>query len=239
MTVGCAGALPFRDALHGLGPAREPFPAAVLFAGIALSTTAVPVLTAIVRENGLSRSVPGVVAVSAAGTLNAVCWAVPAAALLEGGAADASLGWPWRAALAVGFVTVMALAARPLLRRLALLIGCALGSAWVTLSLGLHVVVGALLAGVVVPREEDGTLDPDLLRPLHEVGSLPLPFYFVLSGQAVALGGMTGGRVALLVVTVLAVATKIGSGTAAARLGWADWTGTGRARSGCCSARVA
>ncbi|MFD9027576.1 cation:proton antiporter [Streptomyces parvulus] len=223
----------------------------MLFAGIALSMTAVPVLTAIVRENGLSRSVPGVVAVSAAGTLNAVCWAVPAAALLEGGAADASLGWPWRAALAVGFVTVMALAARPLLRRLpwrtrlepslrlALLIGCALGSAWVTLSLGLHVVVGALLAGVVVPREEDGTLDPDLLRPLHEVGSLPLPFYFVLSGQAVALGGMTGGRVALLVVTVLAVATKIGSGTAAARLGWADWTGTGRARSGCCSARVA
>ncbi|RDD87995.1 cation:proton antiporter [Streptomyces parvulus] len=235
MTVGCAGALLFRDALHALGLAREPFPAAVLFAGIALSMTAVPVLTAIVRENGLSRSVPGVVAVSAAGMLDAVCWAVLAAALLEGGAADASPGWPWRAALAVGFVTVMALAARPLLRRLlwrtrlepslrlALLIGFALGSAWVTHSLGLHVVFGALLAGVVVPREEDGTLDPDLLRPLHEVGSLLLPFFFVLSGQAVALDGMTGGGwVALLVVTVLAVATKIGSGTAAARLGGLD-----------------
>ncbi|MEU4146059.1 cation:proton antiporter [Streptomyces parvulus] len=235
MTVGCAGALLFRDALHGLGLAREPFPAAVLFAGIALSMTAVPVLTAIVRENGLSRSVPGVVAVSAAGMLDAVCWAVLAVALLEGGAADASPGWPWRAALAVGFVTVMALAARPLLRRLlwrtrlepslrlALLIGFALGSAWVTHSLGLHVVFGALLAGVVVPREEDGALDPDLLRPLHEVGSLLLPFFFVLSGQAVALDGMTGdGWVALLVVTVLAVATKIASGTAAARLGGLD-----------------
>ncbi|MFI9376441.1 cation:proton antiporter [Streptomyces parvulus] len=235
MAVGCAGALLFRDPLHRLGLAREPFPAAVLFAGIALSMTAVPVLTAIVRENGLSRSVPGVVAVSAAGMLDAVCWAVLAAALLNGGAADAALGWPWRAALAAGFVTAMALAARPLLRRLlwrtrlepslrlALLIGFALGSAWVTHSLGLHVIFGALLAGVVVPREEDGTLDPDLLRPLHEVGSLLLPFFFVLSGQAVALDGMTGGGwAALLVVTVLAVATKVGSGTAAARLGGLD-----------------
>ncbi|MEU6291954.1 cation:proton antiporter [Streptomyces sp. NPDC015140] len=235
MAVGCGTALLFRDALHDLGMERDPSVATVLFAGIALSITAVPVLTAIVRENGLSRSVPGVVAVSAAGVLDAVCWTVLAAALLDSGAGDATLGWPWRAALAVGFVTVMALAARPVLRRLlwrtrlepslrlALLIGFALGSAWVTHSLGLHVIFGALLAGVVVPREEAGTLDPDLLRPLHEVGSLLLPFFFVLSGQSVALNSMTGtGWAALLVVTVLAVATKIGSGTVAARLGGLD-----------------
>ncbi|MFB7657190.1 MULTISPECIES: cation:proton antiporter [unclassified Streptomyces] len=235
MAVGCGCALLFRDALHELGMERDPSVATVLFAGIALSITAVPVLTAIVRENGLSRSVPGVVAVSAAGVLDAVCWTVLAAALLDSGAGDAALGWPWRAALAVGFVTVMALAARPVLRgllwrtrlepslRLALLIGFALGSAWVTHSLGLHVIFGALLAGVVVPREEGGTLDPDLLRPLHEVGSLLLPFFFVLSGQSVALNSMTGtGWAALLVVTVLAVVTKVGSGTVAARLGGLD-----------------
>ncbi|WP_217245931.1 cation:proton antiporter [Streptomyces sp. AC602_WCS936] len=234
MAVGCGGALLFREQLHDLGMPREPSPAMVVFAGIALSITAVPVLTAIVRENELSRSVPGVVAVSAAGVLDAVCWTVLAAALMDGGEATA-LDWPWRVVLAVGFVTVMLLAARPVLRRLlwrtrlepslrlALLIGFALGSAWVTHSLGLHVIFGALLAGVVVPREEGGTLDPDLLRPLHEVSSLLLPFFFVLSGQSVTLNGMDGtGWAVLLVVTVLAVVTKVGSGTLAARLGGLD-----------------
>ncbi|WCN03798.1 cation:proton antiporter [Streptomyces sp. M92] len=234
MAVGCGGALLFREQLHGLGMPRDPSPAVVVFAGIALSITAVPVLTAIVRENELSRSVPGVVAVSAAGVLDAVCWTVLAAALMDGAEATA-LDWPWRVALAVGFVTVMLLAARPVLRRLlwrtrlepslrlALLIGFALGSAWVTHSLGLHVIFGALLAGVVVPREEGGTLDPDLLRPLHEVSSLLLPFFFVLSGQSVTLNGMDGtGWGVLLVVTVLAVVTKVGGGTLAARLGGLD-----------------
>ncbi|MFC7815450.1 cation:proton antiporter [Streptomyces sp. NPDC057367] len=234
MAVGCGGALLFREQLHGLGMPRDPSPAVVVFAGIALSITAVPVLTAIVRENELSRSVPGVVAVSAAGVLDAVCWTVLAAALMDGAEATA-LDWPWRVALAVGFVTVMLLAARPVLRRLlwrtrlepslrlALLIGFALGSAWVTHSLGLHVIFGALLAGMVVPREEGGTLDPDLLRPLHEVSSLLLPFFFVLSGQSVTLNGMDGtGWGVLLVVTVLAVVTKVGGGTLAARLGGLD-----------------
>lgn len=235
MTVGCGGALLFSERLHELGMPRDLSPAMVVFAGVALSITAVPVLTAIVRENELSRSVPGVVAVSAAGVLDAVCWAVLAAALIHSGGEEAALDWPWRVALAVGFVTVMVLAARPVLRRLlwrtrlepslrlALLIGFALGSAWVTHSLGLHVIFGALLAGVVVPREEGGTLEADLLRPLHDVSSLLLPFFFVMSGQSVALNGMNGtGWAVLLAVTVLAVTTKIGSGTLAARLGGLD-----------------
>ncbi len=233
MAVGSGCALLFRDALHDLGMPPDPSPAVVVFAGVALATTAVPVLTAIVRENGLSRTVPGVVAVSAAGVLDAVCWTVLAGALLNaGGDAAAGLDWPWRVGLTLGFVAAMACAARPLLRRLlwrtrlepslrtALLIGFALGSAWVTHALGLHVIFGALLAGVVVPREEGGTLDPDLLRPLLSVASLLLPFFFVLSGQSVALNSMTGtGWAALLVVTLLAVTTKVGSGAAAARLG--------------------
>lgn len=230
MAVGSGCALLFQDWLRGLGMPRELTPSMALFAGIALSITAVPVLTAIVRENGLAPTVPGVVAVSAAGVLDVIGWTVLAGTMLDSGQGQ-PLGWAWRALLAVGFTALMLLAARPLLRRLlwrtrlepslrlALLIGFALGSAWVTHSLGLHVIFGALLAGVVVPREEDGTLDPDLVRPLHDVGSLLLPFFFVLSGQSVALRGVDGaGWITLLVVTVLAVVTKVGSGTLAARL---------------------
>ncbi|MBC7272721.1 MAG: cation:proton antiporter [Streptomyces sp.] len=234
MAVGGGCALLFRDWLHGLGMPRDLSPSMVVFAGVALSITAVPVLTAIVRENGLAPTVPGVVAVSAAGLLDVLGWTVLAGTLLDGGEGR-GLGWAWRAVLAVGFTAVMLLCARPLLRRLlwrprvepslrlALLLGFALGSAWVTHSLGLHVIFGALLAGVVVPREEGGTLDPDLVRPLHEVGQLLLPFFFVLSGQSVVLTGIDGaGWLTLAVVTVLAVVTKVGAGTAAARLGGLD-----------------
>ncbi|MEW2248158.1 cation:proton antiporter [Streptomyces sp. NPDC058733] len=231
MAAGAGCALLFQKQLRDLGMPRDLSPAVVVFAGVALSITAVPVLTAIVRENGLARTVPGVVAVSAAGLLDVLGWTVLAGTLLNSGGHDQDLGWQWRALLAVGFIALMPLVARPLLRRLlwrtalepslrlALLLGFALGSAWVTHYLGLHVIFGALLAGAVLPREEDGTLDPDLVRPLHDVSSLLLPFFFVVSGQSVALGSMDGtGWIALLVVTVLAVVTKVGPSAVAARL---------------------
>ncbi|GCB45352.1 cation:proton antiporter [Streptomyces sp. NL15-2K] len=234
MAVGSGCALLFREQLRDLGMPRDLTPAMVVFAGVALSITAVPVLTAIVRENGLARTVPGVVAVSAAGILDVIGWTVLAGTLMDSGG-EQSLAWPWRVTIAAGFVALMVLTARPLLRRLlwgtrmepslrlALLLGFALGSAWVTHFLGLHVIFGALLAGVVAPREKGGILDPDLLRPLHDVSSLLLPFFFVISGQSVALNSMDAtGWVAVLMVTALAVVTKIGSGTVAARLGGLD-----------------
>ncbi|MFJ5262057.1 cation:proton antiporter [Streptomyces sp. NPDC088387] len=234
MAVGSGCALLFQGWLHELGMPRELSPAMVVFLGVALSITAVPVLTAIVRENGLAPTVPGVVAVTAAGLLDVIGWTVLAGALLDT-EGHGSPAWPWRAAIAVAFTALMLLFARPLLRRLlwsprvepslrlALLIGFALGSAWVTHTIGLHVIFGALLAGIVVPREEGGTLDPELVRPLHDVGSLLLPFFFVISGQSVVLNGIDGtGWITFAVVTVLAVVTKVGSGTLAARLGGLD-----------------
>ncbi|MFF8673084.1 cation:proton antiporter [Streptomyces sp. NPDC015242] len=231
MAVGSGCALLFREQLRALDmPA--PTVGTVLFAGVALSITAVPVLTAIVRENGLADTVPGVLAVSAAGLLDVLGWTVLAGTMLDGDTGEQALAWQWRALVATGFALLMLLAARPLLRRLlwrtrmepslrlALLIGFACASASVTQFLGLHAICGALLAGLVCPRQEDGTLDPDLLRPLHVVSSLLIPYFFVFSGQSVALNGMNAtGWLTLLVVTVLAVVTKVSSGSVAARLG--------------------
>ncbi|MFI8091912.1 cation:proton antiporter [Streptomyces sp. NPDC086080] len=233
MAVGSGCALLFREQLRALDVPHLS-PGTVVFAGVALSITAVPVLTAIVRENGLASTVPGVVAVSAAGLLDVLGWTVLAGTLLENGDGR-ELPWQWRALLAAGFLTLTLVAARPLLRRLlwrtrmepllrlSLLIGFAFAAASVTQYLGLHAICGALLAGIVCPREEDGTLDPDLLRPLHDISSLLLPFFFVVSGQAVSLDSLNGtGWAAFAVVTALALVTKIGSGTAAARLGGLD-----------------
>ncbi|MGW0900333.1 cation:proton antiporter, partial [Streptomyces goshikiensis] len=192
------------------------------------------VLTAIVREKGLAGTVPGIVAVSAAGIIDVMGWTVLVAALLESDGAGGTT-WQVRLLLLVAFLVAMLFGARPVLRvllwragvdpsmRLAVLVGFAFASAWVTNALGLHVIFGALLAGVVTPRERGGTLDPDLVRPLHDIGLLLLPFFFVVSGRSVEIGALDAtGVAALVLVTLLAVAIKVVSGTVAARLSGLD-----------------
>ncbi|MEU1816287.1 cation:proton antiporter [Streptomyces roseifaciens] len=230
MATGTGAALLFHDELVRLGaPAGMPV-SAVLFLGVALSITAVPVLTAIVRENGLAGTLPGVIAMSAAGLIDVMGWTVLIGALLDAegnGEPHGALQW----VLGLLYAAAMLLGARPLLRRLlwsrhldasyrlAVLVGFACASAWATSALGLHVIFGALLAGVVVPREADGTLDAELVRPLNDVSGLLLPFFFVISGSRVSVGALNeAGLVALVVATLLAVLTKVGSGLGAARL---------------------
>lgn len=117
MTAGCAVALFFHGRLVELGAPREMSTASVLFFGVALSITAVPVLTAIVRENGLAGTVPGIVAVAAAGLIDVMGWTVLVGTLLET-EVNGGLSRPVRLALLLGFTAVMLLAARPVLRRL-------------------------------------------------------------------------------------------------------------------------
>ncbi|GGX64091.1 cation:proton antiporter [Streptomyces hiroshimensis] len=231
MATGTGAALLFRDELTRLGaPAGMPV-SAVLFLGVALSITAVPVLTAIVRENGLAGTLPGVIAVSAAGLIDVMGWTVLVGALLDAGGHGGEPRGALQLVLGLLYAAVMLLGARPLLRRLlwgrhldasyrlAVLVGFACASAWATSALGLHVIFGALLAGVVVPREADGTLDAELVRPLNDVSGLLLPFFFVISGSRVSVGSLNeAGLVALVVATSLAVLAKVGSGLGAARL---------------------
>ncbi|MET8560880.1 cation:proton antiporter [Streptomyces flaveolus] len=229
MVVGAGAALLFHGTLEKLGAPRDMSVSSVLFLAVALSITAVPVLVVVVRENGLAGTVPGVVAVSAAGLIDVVGWAVLLGTLMQGGGGS-GMSLPVRLLLLLVFVVVMIWPARLLLRRLmrfpgvssqprlAVLIGFAFTAAWATSALGLHVIFGALLAGVVTPREPDGTLDPELVRSLDGVGSLLLPFFFVVSGRSVAVGALDGTAVAVLVgVTLLAVVAKVGSGAMAAR----------------------
>ncbi|KOV68777.1 cation:proton antiporter [Streptomyces sp. MMG1121] len=229
MLVGAGAALLFHGPLEHLGVPRDMSASSVLFLAVALSITAVPVLIVVVRENGLAGTVPGVLAVSAAGLIDVVGWAVLLGTIMESG--DGSgMSLPLRLFLLLVFVAVMVGPARLVLRRLmrspgvaaqprlAVLIGFAFAAAWATSALGLHVIFGALLAGVVTPREPDGTLDPELVRSLDGIGSLLLPFFFVVSGRSVSVGALGGTAVAVLGgVTVLAVVAKVGSGALAAR----------------------
>jgi K+:H+ antiporter len=229
MVLGSGAVLVFRPDFAALGQGHVTH-SFVLFMGVALSITALPVLAAITRERGISGTTAGVTATAAAGIMDVVAWLVLAAALV--GTTDRpGRPWPVTLLLVAGFVAVMLLAVRPALRwwisrrdsvlstQLPLALALALGSAWVTASLGLHPVFGGFLAGLTMPAI-GGVPDAEILRPMEEMGGLFLPLFFVVTGLSVNVGAMN--RTAFLVlalVCVIACGGKLGPAYAASRFG--------------------
>jgi Kef-type K+ transport system membrane component KefB len=133
-------------------------------------------------------------------------------------------------ALLCVFVAVMLLGVRPALRwwirrrasvlsaQLPIALFLALGSAWVTASLGLHPVFGGFLAGLTMPSL-DGTPDADVLRPMEQVSGLLLPLFFVVTGLSANIGALgSGAFVVLAIVVAVACIGKLGSAYPACRL---------------------
>ncbi|MER6168041.1 cation:proton antiporter [Streptomyces violaceorubidus] len=224
----------FRAANGGL-PVDTTF---ALYMAVALSVTAVPVLAGIIRDQGLAGSRPATIALAAAGVIDVLSWPVLAVCLIGGGEGSLS-GWFTGMALTAAYVLFMVLVVRRALVRWLRRPGAlsadpvtvaavlALASAWATSALGLHVIFGALLAGVVMPRQSDGVPDTRFLRPLQETGGLLLPVFFTVSGMSVELDTLHASDLPLLaVLCVAAVVGKVVAGTLSARAGsrlpWRD-----------------
>lgn len=227
MTLGAGAAAVFRNQFAPLGVAHVSH-SLVLFMGVAMSITALPVLAAIVRERGLAGTTAGVTSTAAAGIMDVVAWLVLAAALVGSGPARP---WPVTLGLLAGFVTVMLLVVRPVLgwwirrpgavlaNQVPAAIILALASAWVTASLGLHPVFGGFLAGLAMPSA-DGAPDPAVLRPVDEVSGLLLPLFFVVTGLSVNIGALSPGAFALLgVACLIASLGKLAPAYLGARVG--------------------
>lgn len=229
MALGAGTTLAFRSSLSALGQSHisKSF---VLFMAVALSITALPVLAAIVRDRGLAGTTAAITATTAAGIMDVAAWLLLAVALV-GSAHKPGMPWPLTLLLISGFAAVMLLAVRPALRwwlsqRRFLLVSplpvaltLALGSAWVTASLGLHPVFGGFLAGLTMPRA-DGAPDAEVLRPMEEVGGLLLPLFFVITGLSLNIGALNGTGFAILaLLCVIAIAGKLIPGYLASRLG--------------------
>jgi Kef-type K+ transport system membrane component KefB len=94
----------------------------------------------------------------------------------------------------------------------------ALGSAWVTATLGLHPVFGGFLAGLTMPSLEGGA-DAEVLRPMEEAASLLLPLFFVVTGLSLDIGSFGSDAFVLLaVILAIAVTGKIIPGYFCSRL---------------------
>ncbi|WP_237774405.1 cation:proton antiporter [Actinosynnema sp. ALI-1.44] len=211
-----------------------PLAAFVLLMGVALAITAVPVLARILLDRGINGTPSGRVALSAAVLTDAVAWPVLAVAV---GLTSGSLT---RAAVAL--ITLLAGVAAALgLRRLLrtglanrvfawlpggtalVLAAAALGAASLAERLGLHLVCGAFLVGLAIPTGDAAEPWARPVRWVYTVGRWLVAVYFVVAGvtlfaRPLGTTPWLATLVATLVVTVLAVVSKIGGGYAGARL---------------------
>ncbi len=228
MGLGITCVLLFRPGFAAIGEPHDGH-SFVLFMGVAVSITAMPVLASIVRERGLAGTTAGAVATAAAGTMDVLAWLVLAAALI-GTRHSGRLSWPVLLLLTGCFVAVMLIVVRPALawwtsRSESLLsdpmliaFALAMGSAWVTARFGLQPVFGGFLAGLTM-RGRNGVPDADVVRSMDQAGKLLLPLFFIVTGLSLNIGDVNGDALILFVlIFLIASAGKLGPGYAASRL---------------------
>jgi Kef-type K+ transport system membrane component KefB len=228
MGLGIACVLLYRSGFAAVGESHYGH-SFVLFIGVAMSITAMPVLASIVRERGLAGTTAGVVATAVAGTMDVLAWLVLAAALI-GTSHSGRFSWPVTLLLTGCLVAVMLIVVRPALnwwvsRSQSLLadpvpvaFALALACAWATATLGLQPVFGGFLAGLTM-RASNSVPDADVIRSLERAGNLLLPLFFVVTGLSLNIGDVHGDAVILLVLIVLIASVgKLGPAYGASRL---------------------
>jgi Kef-type K+ transport system membrane component KefB len=239
LLAGAVLALVLYPAHREVGDATVPRLAFVLFLATAMAVTAFPVLVAIVDERGIHDSSLGRLAVGSAAVQDAVGWILLAVALavFSGGSGPLRI-----VAEALGFLVALALA-RPLLRRallnpalggsggeigtLAIALGFAAACAGATQAIGLHLVVGAFVAGVAFPRDLGSPArGPAVVGAVMPITmALLMPIYFLGPGLGVDVGAIgDGGFVELGAIFVVACASKLLGGTLGARSAGLPWS---------------
>ena len=218
--------------LPELLPGHHSLPGA-LFMGTAMAITAFPVLARILQERGLISQPLGALTISVAAIDDLVSWillAVVVAFARSGSATGALL--PLLATAAWALLLLVGL--RPLRRRLErhvrhgrelgplLLVGLMAGallSGAVTEAIGVHLIFGAFLWGLAMPRHS--ALHRALEQRLQAVVlQLMLPLFFAISGLNTRLTALNSPALwaATLLVLAVAVAGKFLGTWATARL---------------------
>jgi Kef-type K+ transport system membrane component KefB len=207
--------------------------AGALFMGTAMAITAFPVLARILQERDLIRQPLGALAISLAAIDDLFSWVLLAAvvAFARSGSAWGALvplllTAAWAALLLVGLQPLRRQLERHLTRRQELgpllqvgLMAGALLSGAVTEAIGVHLIFGAFLWGLAMPRQ--AALQQLLELRLHAVVlQMMLPLFFAVSGLNTELRVLTSPDLLLatLLVLLVAVAGKFLGAWATARL---------------------
>jgi Kef-type K+ transport system membrane component KefB len=217
----------------GEGAPKLPF---ILFMGTAMSVTAFPVLARILSDRGLTHTRAGVVAISCAAFGDLTAWCLLAIVTVVARPEAHQTALQWRFAALAGYFLAMIGFARPALRRFlpaaatpglgrfgAVMI-LVLFSAWATESLGVHALIGAFLAGAIMPK--GGKLQDELHRLLEPVTlTLLLPLFFAYNGLRTSFGLVNTSELWLLcaVIVAVAVGSKLLSSAVVLRVGGMPW----------------
>jgi Kef-type K+ transport system membrane component KefB len=193
--------------------------AGALFMGTAMAITAFPVLARILAERNLMGQSVGALAITAAALDDVVGWTLLAAvvAFSRSGSPLGALPTLFGTAL---YATVLLLATAPLRRWMerchrrgeapgellqSIVFSGALLSGVVTELIGVHVIFGAFLWGLAMPRSE--ALHRWLALRLETVVlRLLLPLFFAISGLSTRIGSLNTPRLWLAAALVLLVA---------------------------------
>jgi len=224
-----------------LSDASVPFEQFALFMGVAMSVTAFPVLARILAERDSLQSRLGSIVVACAAVDDVTAWCILAYIVALVRAADQAVSLQTTLLTLTGFILFMVFAVRPLLKRLevsyrkrgvltedsmAIVFLLLLGSAIFTEYIGVHLLFGAFLFGVVMPKQADF-----LERVTERVHSLTLvlllPVFFAFTGLRTSIGLVRGWEMWMFcgLIILVAVLGKLGGSAVAARvagLGWRD-----------------
>jgi Kef-type K+ transport system membrane component KefB/nucleotide-binding universal stress UspA family protein len=211
-----------------------------LFLGTAMSATAFPVLARILSERRLLGTRLGAITLACAAVDDVTFWCLLAfvvALARAHGLQDALT----TAGLTVGYLLVMFVLVRPLLRRLdqrasgtvgqgtvALIVLLLFVSSWVTDWIGIQALFGAFVLGVILPKE--GGLAHALVSRLEDLVLIVLlPLFYAYSGSRTDLGlvhSLDDWLTCALVFSV-ACAGKLGGSAITARLTGLSWRESG------------
>jgi Kef-type K+ transport system membrane component KefB len=219
-------------------PTGVSFTSFALFMGVAMSITAFPVLARILVERDLLKTRVGTVTITCAAVDDITAWCLLAFLVamvgthsLEGAAR--TLG------LTVGYLAMMVLLVRPLLRRVSAMVDrtgrlsqnvvavvflLVLASAIVTDAIGIHAIFGGFMMGAMLPK--DALFTRELVDKVEDFAVVfLLPIYFAYTGLRTQIGLLDGPGLWLESGMIIVVATlgKFGGSALAARLTGLGW----------------
>ena len=216
-----------------LSDAHVPFTGFALFMGASMSITAFPVLARILTERDMVGTRLGAMAIACAAIDDVTGWCILAYIVVLVRAPRSATPLWVTAGGSVAFFLVMIFGVRRLLKRfetyydkhgklsenaIALIVLLVIASALTTEALGVHLLFGAFLAGVVMPKNEALV---EHIRQRFESLTLVLllPLFFAYTGLRTRLGLLHGAEMwaECAIIMIIAVAGKLGGSMAAAR----------------------